>query len=69
MKEIKLSVNGMNCQHCVNNIKSGLSSLNGIEKVNVILKEKIVDVKYNESTIDFKNIVDKISELGYRVIL
>ncbi len=64
----KLNVEGMSCSHCENAVKSALTDLDGVQKVNVDLKEKTVTIEYDESKTDEKKFKDAIEEAGYDVV-
>ena len=48
MELVLLKVNGMSCQHCVNAVNDAVTKLVGVKQVKVDLKEKLVEVEYNE---------------------
>jgi copper chaperone len=52
MKELKLKIEGMSCDMCVNTIKRLLSELDGIIDVDINLEEGIGIVKYDEEKIN-----------------
>ncbi|MCF7833549.1 MAG: permease [Candidatus Marinimicrobia bacterium] len=57
-------IEGMTCQHCVMNVKKGLSSLDGVTEVVVNLEAKSARVI---GKVDAEKIKEVISELGYTV--
>ncbi len=63
-----IRVKGMVCQHCVAAITSALNSLPGVSNVWVDLKEKRVEVYYNDDKVDLGRIEEAISARGYEVI-
>ena len=65
MKTIKLNVEGMSCGHCVNSIENGLKSKKAIAKVD--LKNKKVEVIFDEKDIKEEAIKSLITELGYQI--
>ena len=65
MKTEKINVGGMTCGHCVNTIQNALKE-KGV-KVVVDLKNKLVEVNYDESKINTENIKKIISDNGYDV--
>lgn len=67
MKQEILNVNGMSCQHCVNNVTRSLTSISGVEKVEVSLTNKTVAVSYNDELVELTQIIEKIERLGYSV--
>lgn len=67
MEYITLNVEGMSCEHCVHSIKSNVGELNGVGDVKVHLQEGKVDVSYDISKVEVKDITDVIEEQGYDV--
>lgn len=59
-----LHIEGMSCQHCVMNVKKGLSSLDGVEDVVVNLETNSARVK---GRIDMKALEKTIADLGYKL--
>lgn len=59
-----IHIEGMSCQHCVMNVKKGLSSLDGVTEVDVNLEAKIARIK---GQVDDDKIKATINELGYTV--
>jgi copper chaperone len=62
------NVEGMSCNHCVNSIKNAVSSLQGVENVEVELKEKKVTVGYTSGLVTIQTIKETIEDQGYEVI-
>jgi copper chaperone len=60
-------VEGMSCNHCVNSIKNAVGELQGVEKVEVELKEKKVTVGYTVGLVTIQTIKETIEEQGYEV--
>ena len=65
MKTEKLKVGGMTCSHCVNAIQNALKE-KGVKGV-VDLKNKTVEVNFDETKTNLVNIKKIISENGYEV--
>lgn len=59
-------IDGMSCKHCVASIEKGVGEMTGVEKVKVNLRKEKADIKYDEQAISPQQILDKISELGYK---
>ncbi len=66
-KKETIRVEGMVCQHCLTTITSALNSLQGINNVRVSLKEKRVEVDYDDNKVDLGKIKEAISARGYEV--
>ena len=69
MELLLLKVNGMSCQHCVNAVNDAVTKLVGVKQVKVDLKEKLVEVEYNEEITNKLLIVECIEEQGFDVEL
>ena len=66
MKEIKLKINGMMCEGCENRVKSAVSLIEGVEKVEADHNTGIVIVTSKED-IDISKIKEKIIDIGYEI--
>lgn len=64
MKEITLNVEGMMCEHCVKHVKEALEGVNGVEKVEVSLKDKKAVIKCLDN-VNKENLIKAVSEEGY----
>jgi uncharacterized protein len=67
MKKIKLKITGIHCKSCKELIESEINLLNGIEKVDVCVKNDIARVIYNEKHISSIEIINEIKSLNYGV--
>jgi Cu+-exporting ATPase len=65
MKTEKVNVYGMTCEHCVKTVTKAISSLKGVNSVNVSLNDKSADVTYDENITGAKDIKKAIEEAGY----
>ena len=65
--KLKIEIEGMSCDHCVNHVKEALTLLDGVTKVDVNLADNIAiiesDISLNEEDIKFA-----IDDAGYEVI-
>jgi len=63
MKE-NYEIPDMTCQHCINTIESTLNKIQGVEKVNISLKDKLVQIdgEYDES-----EMINAIQKAGYSI--
>ena len=57
-------VQDMTCQHCVNTIESALKPIQGIERINISLKNKMIqlDGEYDENSV-----ITAIQKVGYSI--
>lgn len=67
MKKIKITVEGMSCEHCVQNVVNSLNQLKGVEEVVVDLAAQHVVCSYQENVLDQNQISEAIEEQGYDV--
>ncbi len=68
-QKVRLTVKGMTCNGCVRTIRNGVKNLDGIEKVNVRLQDKMVEVEFDSSRISPQNIQEEIKKMGYKPTL
>lgn len=65
---VKLKVDGMSCMHCVNNIKTVVGQIKGIDTVEVDLENGIVTVtRTDDQSVDFDEVRAAIEDEGYEV--
>jgi copper ion binding protein len=65
MEEITYSVPGMSCEHCRRAVTSEVSTITGVESVDVDLDAKTVTV--SGEPLDEQAIIAAIDEAGYEV--
>ncbi|MCL4428736.1 MAG: heavy metal translocating P-type ATPase [Deltaproteobacteria bacterium] len=65
MKNEKIPVYGMTCEHCVKTVTKAVSSVNGVKSVNVSLNDKYADVTYDEKTTGANDIKKAVEDAGY----
>lgn len=66
MTEKSYSVPDVHCGHCKTSIEDAVSALTGIERVEVDIEGRRVDVAFGDG-VDEQAIVDAIEEQGYVV--
>ena len=57
-------IKGMNCNHCVMNVKKAIEDLDGVEEVIVNLAKEKAMIK---GDVDKKQVVEAVEEVGYKV--
>lgn len=67
MTSITLDVPDISCSHCKMSIEGAVSTLVGIDRVEVTIDARTVDVAYDENAVDRVAIVDAIEAQGYEV--
>lgn len=65
MNETLLQVDGMTCQSCVRHVEAALCKLEGVDKVDVKLREGTVLVKHNGESAPFDVLVEALHDAGY----
>ena len=68
MKKTTISISGMHCASCAQNIESNLSKLKGVKSANVNIATERATVEFNEKMISEDKITTAIEKLGYGVI-
>lgn len=63
--DLTVKIKGMMCEVCVSHVKEALSTVDGIEKYEVILKEKSAKIWGNPDKTEIK---DKIEKAGYKFL-
>jgi copper chaperone CopZ len=64
--EKQFRVPEISCDHCVRAITNELTSVPGIEVVNIDIPTKLVTVRHTDSVTD-EQIIETIAEAGYEV--
>jgi len=59
---IKLSIEGMTCQHCVNAVKTALTAIDGVTSADVSLDPGQALI---EGQADTQALIDAVTEEGY----
>ena len=66
---IKICIEGMTCQSCVNNIEGMIGVHPGVIDIKVLLEEKAGYIKYKTSETSPKELVDAICDMGFEAFL
>ncbi len=64
MGKLRVKVSGMTCEHCVENVKSSISRIEGVDKVSVSLKKQTAEVK---GDVTLEEVKDAVEAVGYKV--
>ena len=62
-----LSVPGISCDHCKMSIEEAVSELVGVEKVEVDISARTVELSFDDAAVGLNQIIDTIEEVGYEV--
>lgn len=66
MTNVKLTIEGMSCGHCVSSVEGAVKASGASGKVN--LASGTVEVQYNEAVTSIETIKEAIEEQGYTVV-
>jgi len=66
MKEIKLVIDGMKCEGCVNRIKNAISGIKGVEDITPSLENKELTFTVKKDKL-VQEVMEKIENLGFQV--
>ncbi|NIR41243.1 MAG: heavy-metal-associated domain-containing protein [Actinobacteria bacterium] len=62
-----LSVPDISCGHCKSCIEGAVGALDGIDRVEVAIDARTVDVTYDDGTVGIDRIIETIEDQGYEV--
>ena len=62
--QIKLHITGMTCGGCVKSVNAVLTSLTGVQQVNVSL-EGFAEVQFDEHQISVAQLIEAIEDAGF----
>lgn len=60
-----LEVQGMSCPSCIRHVSSALTELEGVDKVDVKLRDGIVVVKHDRAQAPVAQLIETLDEAGY----
>lgn len=66
-KSITFSVDGMSCDHCKRSLEEAVKSLAGVTGAAVDLEQNLVEITFDEKTVEKEALVEAIETAGYRV--
>ena len=64
----KLNVPEISCDHCKASIEGAVSEVDGVDRVEVAVLERTVDVEFDGREVTFNRIVAAIEGQGYEVL-
>ncbi len=66
MKEVKLNIEGMHCTGCSTRLEKVLNNVDGVEDAKVSLEEKKADIKYDETQVSEKELIEAVEDAGFK---
>jgi copper chaperone len=67
MTQITLSVPDISCGHCKTSIEGAVNPMEGVDKAEVSIDDRKVNINYDPSKIQLSDIISAIDEQGYEV--
>jgi copper chaperone len=64
-KDTILEVEGMSCPSCIRHVTSALTDIDGVDKVDVKLRDGLVIVKHDKALAPIALLVGALGEAGY----
>ncbi len=64
-KDTILEVQGMTCPSCIRHVTSALSDIDGVDKVDVKLRDGLVHVKHDNAQAPIAQLIEALNEAGY----
>ena len=61
---MKVEVSGMTCEHCVDNVRTSISRLSGVQNVSVSLKNETAEIA---GEVSFDDVKAAVAAVGYKV--
>lgn len=65
MKTVRLTVDGMSCEHCVRAVEGALKSQDGVRAADVKLDSGAAQVQYEETRVTPEQMIAAVKEEGY----
>lgn len=66
MKEVKVNIEGMHCTGCSTRLEKVLNNVDGVEDAKVSLEEKKADIKYDETQVSEKELIEAVEDAGFK---
>ncbi len=63
--QVKVQISGMTCQSCVKKITEQFETHDAVKKIDINLKEQMIELDYDEKQLSHQQIQETIEELGY----
>ncbi|MGI6152097.1 MAG: heavy-metal-associated domain-containing protein [Christensenellales bacterium] len=67
MSRYIVSISGMHCMHCAKSVKKALSTLDGVERVEVDLKKGTAKI-VADGPVAASEVIDAIEDIGYEFV-
>jgi len=67
MTQVQLQVPEVHCDHCKSSLEGAVGSMSGVDTVEVTVSDAIIDVAFDEGSVQIAAIKNTIEEQGYAV--
>ena len=67
MAQATFSTPSVSCMSCMAKIEGAVTSLDGVEDVDVDLVDHVVNVTFDDSRVDSQRLAQAITEAGYEI--
>lgn len=67
MTSTTLSVPDISCGHCKSSIEGAVGALGGVDRVEVTIDARTVDVSFDDGAVELDEIIGAIEDQGYEV--
>lgn len=67
LKKAQVAVKGMHCAACSSRIERAVSGMAGVAAVSVNLAAEMMEVNWDEGTLSFEKIAERVKELGFEL--
>lgn len=64
-EKIRLMIDGMSCQHCVNNVKKTIEKLEGVISSDVSIGSAVIEI--DDKIVSRVNVENAIIDAGYKI--
>ena len=64
-RDTVLEVQGMTCPSCIRHVTAALTEVDGVEKVDVKLRDGLVVVQHDASAAPIDRLIDALRDAGY----
>lgn len=65
MARLSAHAKDITCEGCANAIRRALTRLDGVQAVQVDVPSQVVSVEYDETTVEARQVLDKLSRAGF----
>ena len=69
IKEVTISVEGMTCKSCVQNIEGVMGDFTGVKNIKVSLEDKTAKVQYDAAAVTPQALAERIDDMGFEAAL